>query len=1302
MVSESARGREVLRYYQAWLDSAVGYNQSTQSPGTEQYHADGSRLRGSNDKALIAFAQLACLRLGAKRAIVTLVSESREYIIAEATKTLSFVSERGGHDEGDDLWFGNASMPRSEGMSQDALTPDHYTSADSDGQSLTTPALAVNDIRLDDRYRHLGFAGAGVTFFCGVPIISKAGVPIGVFNVTDDKPRNGLTRSELEFLREMSKIVMTHLEYSRNDVARSRGETMVNGLGRFLTGKSSLSDKGDPQAQQQERAEYPDQKSDSVPAKRNFLGMTITDADPRILRDEMANESRPEVLSSGRPIVSANKAPISVTGQHHSPNLGDGKGFSPGKSSKNTGHSVRPTGPGNATDAAGEIQKIFTRAAKILRECTSADGVVFYDAVSSNYAKRPDIADHQKQYADTERERDVTNDESSSDSQDSLSSRSSSTDSAGSDNDQRPHMLSSKGTKCEILGYSLDVSIDSTSNARSIESLRLTESGLRRFIRRYPNGKIFYFTPDGNISASEDDSASYLGGGLSTHRDRTARRNAKLRSTRAIADELIRIVPGARNVLWLPLWDFSKQRWSAGTFLWSRRPDRLIAAQDDLAYLTTFGSSLMNEISRANAVFADDTKATFLANISHELRSPLHGILGSVEFLQDTALNSFQSSMVTAVETCGKTLLDTVEHVLAYAKINQISKKYSKEPASKKSHNKSDDPGVGTTANDTLEEEFDLSVMIEETIESVLAGQTFRPSVSLPGQIRPIHSKQGRGVKLIEEIRTGVGRGADEFSSKVRLSLDIQRQDNWWVRTQPGAIRRILMNILGNALKYTEEGSIDISFTAVERAGARHGRKTVCLSVVDTGKGMSVDFLHNHAFTPFSQESRFSAGTGLGLSIVRHLVNSLGGKIEVQSEKDRGTEIKIWLTLPMVNPPSPLSGGQVLRESVMQQTPGMSICILKPRRPSGKDSGEENKGAGAKSIVEKSVRHTLKTWFGMHTIEAESMTGITTDFFMYVEPPPIQYFLEHHGRNGSAEREIPLIITATNTFESASFSSNEIHRLTDLGRILEVILQPCGPQKLAKALHRCLARLDTLKRDPAAQKSDGPVSEAIPENRNTSTSELEARPSSESAPGLKVSAEASDDVDSVARSASDASQTEVNASSSLSLLGKESAVETDKTDTPSEPPNTNEDGSAVRTPTPVSPSQPGPNSVLLVDDNEINLNLLVAFMKRAKRPCVAVRDGLEALEAFKHACSDGGDGFRHVLMDITMPIMDGITATREIRSFERGNKTAQPATILALTGQVAEATRREMFEAGGDYFLPKPVKFKELIKLLDS
>jgi hypothetical protein len=250
------------------------------------------------------------------------------------------------------------------------------------------------------------------------------------------------------------------------------------------------------------------------------------------------------------------------------------------------------------------------------------------------------------------------------------------------------------------------------------------------------------------------------------------------------------------------------------------------------------------------------------------------------------------------------------------------------------------------------------------------------------------------------------------------------------------------MNVLGNALKYTEEGTIDVGLTTVDHKPSGHARKTVRLSIVDTGQGMSVDFLRNHAFTPFSQESPFSAGTGLGLSIVRQLVNSLNGRIEVQSEKGQGTDIKVWLTLPSVTAPSTLSASQALQQSVMQRTPGMSICMLEPQLfHSGGDQDDEKKKISMERI-EKSLRHTLDSWFGIRTMKSESMTGITTDFFIYAEPPPIQYLLEHHGQHGKGDREIPLIIMSTNAFESASLSSNEIHQLTDLGRILEVISQP--------------------------------------------------------------------------------------------------------------------------------------------------------------------------------------------------------------------------------------------------------------------
>ena len=123
--------------------------------------------------------------------------------------------------------------------------------------------------------------------------------------------------------------------------------------------------------------------------------------------------------------------------------------------------------------------------------------------------------------------------------------------------------------------------------------------------------------------------------------------------------------------------------------------------------------------------------------------------------------------------------------------------------------------------------------------------------------------------------------------------------------------------------------------------------------------------------------------------------------------------------------------------------------------------------------------------------------------------------------------------------------------------------------------------------------------------------------------------------------------------------------------------------------------------ILLVDDNEINLSLLKALMRRSKRRYEVAYNGLEAVHAYERASKHPHTAFTHVLMDISMPVMDGITATRVIREFERNCALERPAMVVALTGLASETTQKEMFEAGGDYFMPKPVRFKELMQLLD-
>ncbi len=145
--------------------------------------------------------------MNAKRGVVTLFDSTKQYIVAEATKSLSLLSDSQ-HAPGDELWFGNSFIERDRGVSPDAMYPDNYTARGPDGSTYTAPALVVPNIAEHDRYKARGYAGHGVSFYCGVPITTKFGHVIGAYTVSDDKPRDGLTPEELRFMVDMAVIVV--------------------------------------------------------------------------------------------------------------------------------------------------------------------------------------------------------------------------------------------------------------------------------------------------------------------------------------------------------------------------------------------------------------------------------------------------------------------------------------------------------------------------------------------------------------------------------------------------------------------------------------------------------------------------------------------------------------------------------------------------------------------------------------------------------------------------------------------------------------------------------------------------------------------------------------------------------------------------------------------------------------------------------------------------------------------------------------------------------------------------------------
>jgi signal transduction histidine kinase len=114
------------------------------------------------------------------------------------------------------------------------------------------------------------------------------------------------------------------------------------------------------------------------------------------------------------------------------------------------------------------------------------------------------------------------------------------------------------------------------------------------------------------------------------------------------------------------------------------------------------------------------------------------------------------------------------------------------------------------------------------------------------------------------------------------------------------------MNIVGNALKYTPDGSINIMLTRqVASIRRRKPEQVVCLTVKDTGKGISEDFLKNTIFKPFSQDD-LSPGTGIGLSLVKQIVSQFKGQISIESQVGVGTTVTVLL--PLEKPKLPQDG----------------------------------------------------------------------------------------------------------------------------------------------------------------------------------------------------------------------------------------------------------------------------------------------------------------------------------------------------------------------------------------------------------
>jgi two-component system sensor histidine kinase/response regulator len=522
---------------------------------------------------------------------------------------------------------------------------------------------------------------------------------------------------------------------------------------------------------------------------------------------------------------------------------------------------------------------------------------------------------------------------------------------------------------------------------------------------------------------------------------------------------------------------------------------------------------------------ASQAKTTFLAIMSHEIRTPLNAIIGMCEILEETVLSKEQHEYLKILREAGETLLAIINDVLDISKIECGDVQIEKS-------------------------EFSLDSLVEKVCD-ILAIRAHK-----------------KGIELADHVAPNV---------PVNLIGDSYR------------MRQILVNLIGNSIKFTDEGEIVLSIRIAEEENNQIGPKEkdeVCLlfSVKDTGVGIPEE-KQEAIFDSFKQAdsstTRKFGGTGLGLSISKRLVELMGGKMWVESEEGKGSEFfftvrfgiqKTKKTRTFIEPREVDVRG--IATLIVDDNATNRLILKEILTAWDADVTEASGGKEAISMI-RSARKKGKH-FRLILLDRRMPA---TDGFKVAEVI----------REDKKSEETTTVMMLTSD-----------HRISDLNRIDELgincyLVKPIKRDELKNAI---LATLGLWK----ARKEKTEISK------------------------------------------------------------------TKVTDLP-------------------------PMKILLVEDTEDNRLLIEAFLKKSSVEIDEAENGKIAFEKFKKNVYD------LVLMDMQMPVMDGYTATKKIRAWEK-RVSAEETPIIALTAFALRGDAEKCLDAGCNTHVAKPVKMETLLDVL--